>query len=418
MASEAQPAPRALKGGAVWTAGAQVAVAGAGAVVSVIVARALGPGGAGSFALALSLFLMLQTLGTLGIDLGIIYLVASRRWAPRRAWLQSQGAALALGLAGAGVGIAARLLAPDAFKGLSVALVIVTVAALPFALSWIFGASVALARDAYEGYALPYVVQAGAMVLGVGVLAALYGLEGAVIGLAASQVVAALAMGIRSARVLDAAEDSPPMLREATRFGFKAYLANALQFVNYRLDLFILAAVAGASAAGYYAVAIAITSGMWLLPQALSLLVFPRVAALSAAGAESEEYREVVEVKSVRHVSLLMVVSAIVLALLMAVVLTLIYGERFQPAVELGLILLPGVTLIGIANVLSATIVGRGRPELSLYIALITTPITIGLYVLLVPWLEGPGAALASSISYSLNFVLAAFFYGRVTGRA
>jgi Na+-driven multidrug efflux pump len=53
----------------------------------------------------------------------------------------------------------------------------------------------------------------------------------------------------------------------------------------------------------------------------------------------------------------------------------------------------------------------------SLYITLVVTPLTIGLYALLIPELEATGAALASSLSYAGNFALTCVFYRRVTGR-
>lgn len=77
----------------------------------------------------------------------------------------------------------------------------------------------------------------------------------------------------------------PRQLRRSVSFGLKGYAANAMQFLNHRLDLFIVSAAVGAAAVGQLAVAIAVTSVLLLLPQALSDVLFPRVAALST-GAE------------------------------------------------------------------------------------------------------------------------------------
>jgi Na+-driven multidrug efflux pump len=67
--------------------------------------------------------------------------------------------------------------------------------------------------------------------------------------------------------------------------------------------------------------------------------------------------------------------------------------------------------------VLAATVVGRGHPRYSLYIALITTPLTIAMYVVLIPWLHATGAALASTLSYVCTLLLFCLAYGRVTDR-
>jgi O-antigen/teichoic acid export membrane protein len=223
--------------------------------------------------------------------------------------------------------------------------------------------------------------------------------------------------GRRRLRSDDEAPPEPGQLRRALVFGVKGYAANALQVLNYRVDFFILSAVATTAALGHYAVAVAATTVLWLLPQAVSDVLFPRVAALSAAeGADAEAQRAFVEAKSLRHTTLIVLVSTIVLALGLVLLVVPIYGPDFHDSVELGLIRLPGVALLGIAATLSATIVGRGRPEFGLYTALITTPLTMILYAVLIPWLEAPGAALAASLSFTVSFLLALFFYRRATG--
>lgn len=419
MAAEQPPVqPRPITGGAVMTAVSQVTVALTGALATVAVARLLGPEGTAAYTVALSLFVMLMTVSTLGLESGMTYLVSSRRWGPRAAFAQAQVAALVLGLAGIGLGLAARAIVPDAFEGVSTVLVLVVCAGLPFALSWLFSSFIALAVDAYERYVIAPALQSAVALLGVAGLAAAFGIEGAIAGLAGSHVIAAAAMLVWSRRRLPPDEvDSPSGLRpmrEAVSFGIKTYSAHALQFLNFRLDLFILNAVAAQAKVGHYAVAISVTSAMWLLPSALSAVVFPRVAALTGTG--ETEHRAMVEEKSLRHVAVITVVSALLLGLGLIALVEVVYGPEFRDAIALGLILLPGVSLIGIANVLSATTVGRGYPIYSLYTALISTPPTIVLYVLLVPSLEATGAALASTISYALSFVLSAWYFRRVTG--
>jgi O-antigen/teichoic acid export membrane protein len=154
---------------------------------------------------------------------------------------------------------------------------------------------------------------------------------------------------------------------------------------------------------------------LWLLPEALSEVVYPRVARLSSA--DDEATRDMVEAKSLRHVSLVVALGTVVLAAVLELLIVPVFGETFRPAVNLGLILLPGACAIGISTVLAATVVGRGHPRYSLYGALITTPLTIAMYVVLIPWLHATGAALASTLSYLATFILFSYFYRRVTER-
>jgi O-antigen/teichoic acid export membrane protein len=398
-------------------AASRITIAATGAVTTIAIARLLGPDGSGAYFVAQSVVLVLTVAATFGIEHGIAYYVSSGKWAPRPACRAALRMALAAGVAGAALGLAGRLLVPSAFAGLPVWATAVVVAGLPFALTWFYVSFVALAIDRYEAYVLPPAAQS-ALVLVLAVPGAIaFDVEGAIVGMTAASVIVAAAAAHWARRRLPRSDggDSPGMLRKAISFGIKGYAANALQLVNYRLDVFVLSAVASAAAVGEYAVAVAVTSVLWLLPQALSEVLFPRVAHLSAR--DEQEHREMVEVKSLRHVTLAVVATTVLLAAALLVLVVPIYGEEFRDAIELGLILLPGTALLGIGGVLSATIVGRGKPAYSMFIALLITPVTIALYAVLIPELDATGAALASSLSYAGNFALTCIFYRRVTGR-
>ena len=365
------------------------------------------------------MLLLLTVATTLGVEHGIVYYVSSGKWDPRAAYRTALGMAIVMGLVGAVVGLALRIAVPSAFAGLSVWLVAVVVAALPFALAWLYASYVALATDRYEAFVLPPFVQAaGALALAVpGAL--LYEVDGAVIGMAGSTVLVGVGTVVWANRGLPRGRSTEHgLLRRAISFGLKGYAANALQLLNYRLDLFVLATVASTASVGQYSVAFAVTSVVWLLPGALAAVLFPRVAHLHARDdASAGEQLEMVEAKSARLGTIVALASGAFVALALVFLVEPLFGAEFAPATELGLILLPGATLIGIAGVMSSTIVGRGKPVYSLYSALIVTPVTIALYLWLIPWLDATGAALASTISYSLSFVVASGFYYRATGR-
>lgn len=408
--------PRALKSGAILASTSRVGVAITGAIATIVLARVLGDDGWAGYFLAQSLILLLLASSTLGIEHGIAYYVSSGRWRARAAFSAALKVAVCMGAVGACAGLAARLLFPSAFAGLSVWQTAIVVAALPFALVLQYASYLALAIDRYEvATLLPMAQAALVLVLAVGGAVA-FGLEGAVVGLTLATVsvgIAAIVWGRR--RLPSGAATVPGQLRRATSFGLKAYAANALQLANYRLDLFVLSAVASTAAVGSYALAVALTSLLWLLPRAVSDVLYPRVARLSRGG--DEDQREMVETKSLRHVSLVTIVSTVFLAVAMLLLVVPVFGEEFRPAVSLGLILLPGAAAIAISSVLAATVVGRGKPAYSLYAALAITPLTVVLYATLIPWLGADGAAIASTVSYLGSFVLWCGFYRRMTGR-
>ncbi len=402
--------PRPLTGGAVMGAAGRASIAVTGAATTILVARLLGADGAGSFAIALTIVYVLVVLCTLGVEHGIAYHVSTGRWAAADAFRTSQRFAVAVGVLGAGAGVGARLAFPSAFGGLTVAECALAAAALPFALAWFYASFVSLASDHYEGYVLPPAVQSITLLVLAVALAIPFGILGAVIALLISHAVTAAATFAWGPK----GGGGPGQLRQALAFGIKGYAANALQVLNNRVDLFVLSAVATTAALGHYAVAVAVTTVIWLLPQALGDVLFPRVAALSAT--DEAAHREFVEAKSLRHTALAIAVSSAAVAFALIFLVVPIYGPDFDETTALGLIRLPGVALLGIGGTLAATIVGRGHPEYGLYTTLIVTPVTLALYVLLIPRYDATGAALASSLSFATSFFLMAFFYRRVTG--
>ena len=75
-------------------------------------------------------------------------------------------------------------------------------------------------------------------------------------------------------------------------FALKSHVANAVTFITYRLDIFILNGVATANEVGQYAIAVSVTQAVWLLPGALSSIVVPRLAEVSSGQvAVDDSYR-------------------------------------------------------------------------------------------------------------------------------
>jgi O-antigen/teichoic acid export membrane protein len=156
-----------------------------------------------------------------------------------------------------------------------------------------------------------------------------------------------------------------------------------------------------------------------MLPTALTTVLFPRAARLEAAtrsGAITQAEADLTAVRGARQTMILLVPSAIVPLVLLFVAVPLFYGERFAHATVLGLILLPGVLVIGLGKALSAVTTGRGHPRYALFLSLISFPFTVALYALMIPPWGATGAATASTISYVLTTIVAWIFYRRVTG--
>lgn len=413
--------PRSLAGGALLAATARIGFVVGGALVTVLVARLLGPDDSGAYLVISSLLLTLITLSTLGLEIGAAWMVASRRWPLPGALASSAIAALVLGAIGGGIGLGIYALSADsAFEGIDLTVALLAMAALPPALLVSIYSQLAIATERYEAALVMSGIQAVIYVAGVAILAVPLDLEGAAAGLFAGWLagaLVALAWGRRAAREWEGERGAveSARVRQALGFGIKLYAANAAAILIYRFDVFLLNAYAGAAEAGYYAVAIAATTALVVLPTALGNVLFPRLASLSDGEADEPRRREVQD-QAIRHTALIVFVSSLLLALALPVLTEPVFGSEFGPAVVPGLILIPGAAALGMATTLYSALAGRERPEYAMWIAVMTTPVAIGLYFVLIPWLEAEGAALGSDVAYISSAVMAGIALRRVSG--
>jgi O-antigen/teichoic acid export membrane protein len=393
----------------------------AGAVLSIVLARKIGPSGNGRFALLVTLAGLTSIIASLGLTAGIVYEVSRGRWSIREAFRTSYVAALVLGLGGLVGGFGVFTLTHDSvFGGIPTWVALVALSSLPAVLAYQYAYSILLARERYEGYAgLELSHSLTLLLLGAG-LAIPFGLPGAVIGLLAAGIVAALAGAwlldheARGDRVVSRNASLP----RALRFGLQSWGANLLWQINYRFDVLILGGFASARDVGVYSVALTLTGIAWVLPQGLQTVLFPRAASLDEArviGEISADESDAAMAKAIRHGVLLTLPASVFITGLLLVAVPLLYGNKFTDTTRLGFVLLPGVLLLGIGKVLSSAIAGRGYPRYVLYSGAISMPITLALYLTLIPAFDAWGAAIASSISYSLTALLTLIFFLRVT---
>ncbi len=410
--------PRSMAGGAFLASVARVAFVVAGGAVSILVARLLGPEGSGGFLVISSLMFTLAALGTVGLEIGVGWMLGSGRWDRQSALASTAFASLVLGIVTAAIGFAVYWLAADtAFEDIDTGVALTALAALPPALLLTIFTQAAIATQRYEAAAAIGLATAVIYVAGVAALAVGFDLEGAVGGLLAGQVAGAAVALLWWRKGRDATGSSGldfARLRRAARFGANVWFANAMVILVYRFDVFLLNAYAGASEAGYYAVAIAVSGALGVLPTALGSVLMPRLAALDSEG-EQRLLRET-EARALRHTMLILGVTSVLLAIALPVVIKPVFGAEFGPSITPALILIPGSAALGLTNALYAALAGRGHPEFAFRAALITTPIAIAIYFVLVPVLETEGAALGSTVAYLLSAGFAWTYLHRLGG--
>ena len=385
---------------------------------SIAVARIEGPEATGLLALSTQLVLLAIVVCGLGLRTGAASLLGAGHWSPRAAVRSLLGASLGLGLAGAAVGAGAFALGRDgALSGFDSAGYLAVMASLPLALAWWTLPAVALAQERYEAYAALMLANPVATLLLSPAGALIAGAEGAVIGLAGGFALGglvAIAGALALARHPSSAAGAEDGLGGAARIGIRAWVNDLFQLVTLRPDLFILNAYALSAEVGVYSVAVSVTSVAWVLSQSLATVVLPRSAALRGDAAEGRPIENPLAASAARHATLVSVaVSLAVGAGLFAV--PAIWGPEFEGSVEQGLIMLPGVAALGVGRVMVASFTGLGHASYALLVGLVSLPLTVIAYLLVVPDSGATGAAVVSGASYLITAVLAAILFARTT---
>jgi len=193
----------------------------------------------------------------------------------------------------------------------------------------------------------------------------------------------------------------PSQLGEVFRISLPSHGANILQYLNYRLDIFVVSYFAGAAATGVYTLAVSVIQLLWLASNAVAYVLLPRVAASWQVDSAVVETCARVNRLSLASTALL----ALGAALLAPWVFPLVFGSDFAASVGPLWLLLPGATIFSAANVLASYFAGTGRPRVNLHSSALGFVFTIVLDFALIPRYGAAGAAVASTFSYAASAV-------------
>jgi O-antigen/teichoic acid export membrane protein len=384
---------------------------------SVVVARWLGPEGLGSLAVLNTTIVLALAIGSLGLTSANTYFIAKDRRTLAPVWANAIVFAL-----GGGVVVAMSVLAlakftPALFGGVPSDLILIAALSIPFQFLLSLGLNVFLAMDRirqlnFMDAMAPVLALLNAIVV---LLILRSNLKTLVSFNTAATVVLAFGMLWAIRRLVARQKDRLPfrtngeLFKGALAYGLKFFIPLVAAILIFRVDLLIVNHFRGAAEAGVYAVASQVANLLTMLPGVIAMLLFPRVASY-------QDPRGEFAIQVTRHVSFVMLVMCFVVAA-GSFLLPLIYGVRFADATIQLLILLPGVCLIGIESVLVQHFTGTGLPAAIPVFWLITLAVSVGLNLAVVPVFGARGAAVTSTISYALIFLLVAAYFCLKTGR-
>ncbi|MFP4307062.1 MAG: oligosaccharide flippase family protein [Desulfococcaceae bacterium] len=387
-------------------------------VKAVIIARVYGAEGNGAYAIAFLLPSMLASFLNLGVAPANVYYLGSNQVSVRQ--LLAANIRIFAPVATFGLALGFAILhwkSETFFPGVPPLVLWFALAGFPLGLLGNYLNSVFQGLQQFRVYNKLAIIPPASLLLFVVALTLLGNRELAfLVGAQLVSQLAGIALTIRFLFPILKKEPREPFpenfIKKAIGYGWKAHLSNILAFVNYKADVFLTNLFLGPAAVGVYVVAVALAEKPWLISQAVSTVLLPRLSQLSS----DETKRKALTPLIARWVLLVTLLGSLVLALLGFWLIFLVFGPEYSEAILPLWILLPGIVLTSCSRVLANDIAARGRPELNMYTSIVVVVVNVIGNLILIPLYGLPGAAAATTIAYTLNLALRIIVYGRFTG--
>ncbi len=220
----------------------------------------------------------------------------------------------------------------------------------------------------------------------------------------------AIAAGYLVARLAGFGRPRLGLAREMVGFGAKAHLGRVMLLGNYRLDQWILGAVAGSRELGLYSVAVAWAEALFYLPQAFTMVQRPDLVRATRERAAAQAAR-------VFRISIMLTAPFVVAMVALAPFLCVtVFGPEFRGSVDDLRVLAAGAIGVAGLKTLGDALTAQRRPLLETAAVGLAFLFTIGLDAALIPLLGGLGAAIASTVAYTAGGVAAAVIFCRALG--
>lgn len=383
--------------------------------VSFLLARLLGPEGRGVYAVLILLPTTLFAFGQLGLTSAMVF-YAGR--GVRVADLERHTLGLAIGVSA--VVVAGALLALSSLEQniLRVApddLLRLALVALPLRLVATLGGSVLYGLQRFRAYNL---ILAAQSLLGVVLVVAIVGILGAGVGGALAAYLLFLAIGTLAVvayldRVRRAAAGNSAQrvsAGELLGYGLRLYPASLGTFFGYRADVFLLGWLLGSpTEIGIYAVAVSLAELVFNVPDAVSTVLFPRIASASREEADRLAPAMARATVIVTGLAAIAVIPAAWLALRLIL-------PAFVDGMPALVVLLPGIVSLSVAKILTSYLSGIEQLAPVTTAAVASLVVNLGANLALIPARGIVGAAAASLLSYTVYAVLMVRFASKASG--
>jgi O-antigen/teichoic acid export membrane protein len=400
--------PSSLGATVARTTAANVAVPLSALLTGPLLARYLGPADRGTLAAVVVPLTLVTLLGAVGLPEAVTYAVAARL-APLRQVLR---AGLAIGFA-SGVASAAVIwpLAPvllrnsPEYVGLMRWMTVLVVVSM--AMAAVRAAAQGRGRfDLSNAERWLSVLTRVPLLLVLAVAGALTVTSAALATYATGVVAMMVLWYVLRERDEPPVPQAPRLERRLLTFGAQAWIGTVASILVLRLDQAVLAPLVGAAQLGFYAVAVSLAEVPSTLQLAMRDVMFPTA---------TDRGDPHLIARSNRILMLLSGGLAVAGAIACPLVLPLLFGDDFEPAVRMAQILFLACIPAGIGMIVGAGLLSVGRPRARSVAQVAGLAVNVGLLLALVGPLGAIGAAWAAVASATFIAAVSVAQFTRAT---
>lgn len=200
------------------------------------------------------------------------------------------------------------------------------------------------------------------------------------------------------------------LLRKMLSFGIRSYVQVVTAHLLLRIDIYMVQAFLGPAQTAFYALALHFTELVLEVPQAIGLVLYPKLAALP----EAQMHR--LTAQSCRRTLMVTVPAAVALALVGPWIVTLWYGQAYAPAGAPLPWAAVGVAAMSIFVIITRDFTARQKQRVNTVAGLLALATNVVLNVVLIPIYGIVGASFATAVAYGGACVILIHFFLRESG--
>ncbi len=383
---------------------------------SIIIARTLGPKGQGIYSMAIMLPAILVALMNMGVGSASIFYIGKRQYTPAMILGGNIFFAIILSLLIIGTGyLIINFFAEDFFPGIPTTYLFLSLALIPFQLFFSYGLNFIVGIQNIKNYNLIRISRAFLFVLVIIViyLSAHMSVAAAMIALCLSFGIASIPLFLYMKREADGVGRlfDKQLILDFLVYGSKINLANLLVILHKRIDIFLINFFLNPVSVGYYTIAAVLSERIWMVSQSAGTVLFPKVS----SEVNDNKLKEFTP-RVCRNVLMVTFLIAIVCLLLSRILILFFYSEQYVKSVVPFQILLFGMISISGSRILSTDLAGRNKINVNIWLNCFSLVSNIILNLYLIPLHGITGAALATTISYTMTFVGRVIAYSKISG--